>query len=209
MKYKVIIWDWNGTLADDVGASFRSTNSILARRNMPSITMEQYYSYMDTPISKFYEHLFNLNEVPMSVLGEEFHEFYPQYFEGLHDGVEELLKELKQSGIKQVILTSGNTKVVDGDLRKYGIREYFEEVLGADDLLAAGKVERGIHWIKAQKIDPAEMVLLGDTLHDYDVAMAMGVNCVLGAMGHQAEKDLLTAGVPVVRSFREYREYLL
>lgn len=209
MKYKVIIWDWNGTLADDVVASFRATNSILARRKMQPISMEQYYSYIDTPISKFYEHLFDLNEVPMSVLGEEFYEFYPQYFEGLHAGVKELLKELQEAGARQVVLTSGNTRVVDGDLRKYGIRDYFEEVLGADDLLAAGKVERGINWIKNQEVSPEEMVLLGDTLHDFDVAKAMGVACILGAMGHQAEKDLLSAGVPVVRSFREFREYLL
>lgn len=209
MKYKVIIWDWNGTLADDVEASFRATNSILAGRNMPPITMEQYYAYMDTPISKFYAHLFDLKEVSMSVLGEEFYDYYPRYFEGLHDGVEELLEELQGKGLRQVILTSGNTDVVDRDLRKYGIRDYFEEVLGADDLLAAGKVERGINWIRDQQVAPEEMVLLGDTLHDFDVAKAMGVACVLGSMGHQAQRDLLTAGVPVVRTFREFRAYLL
>ena len=209
MKYKVVIWDWNGTLADDLLASFRATNSILARRNMPPITLTQYYSYMDTPISKFYAHLFDLNVVPMSLLGEEFYEFYPRYFEGLHDGAEELLKELKASGIRQVILTSANTHVVEGDLRKYGIRDYFDEVLGADDLLAAGKVERGMNWIKNQAVSPEKMVLLGDTLHDFDVAKTMGVHCILGAIGHQAKEDLLTAGVPVVDAFRDFRNWLL
>lgn len=209
MKYKVVIWDWNGTLADDVEASFRATNSILAGRNMPPITMEQYYSYIDTPISKFYAHLFDLEEVPMSVLGAEFYAYYPLYFEGLHRGTAELLSALRAAGVRQVILTSGNTGVVERDLQKYGIRDYFEEVLGADDLLATGKVERGLAWIKTQRDLPKEMVLLGDTLHDYEVAMAMGVDCVLGAIGHQSEKDLLTAGVPVVEAFEDFRRYLL
>lgn len=209
MKYKVVIWDWNGTLADDVQASLQATNRIFAGRNMPAISLEQYYACIDAPISKFYEHFFDLNVVPMSELGEEFYRYYPLYFEGLHDGVKELLQELQEQGVRQLILTSGNTNVVSCDLTRYGIRDYFEAVLGADDLLAAEKVERGLTWIRQQNIPPAEMVLLGDTLHDYDAARAMGVDCILGAIGHQSEKDLRTAGVPVVGSFVEFRQYLL
>ena len=63
---KTVIWDWNGTLADDGYASLLVVNDILAKRNMPPITMDQYYQYIDTPISRFYEHLFDLNKVPMS-----------------------------------------------------------------------------------------------------------------------------------------------
>lgn len=207
--YKVIIWDWNGTLADDVMASLRSTNDILARRNMPPLDLETYYSYIDSPISKFYEHLFDLSAVPMEQLGQEFYASYPKYFEGLHRGVPELLETLRSAGLRQIVLTAGNTGVVDGDLRRFGIRDYFEEVLGADDLLAAGKVERGLDWIAAQTVPPEEMVLVGDTLHDYDTATAMGVRCILCAIGHQAKKDLLTAGVPVVDGFPELRGLLL
>lgn len=207
--YKVIIWDWNGTLADDVIASLRSTNDILVRRNMPPIDLETYYSYIDSPISKFYEHLFDLSVVPMEQLGQEFYESYPKYFEGLHEGVPELLEALQEKGLRQVVLTAGNTGVVDKDLRRFGIRDYFEEVLGADDLLAAGKLERGMAWIAAQSIFPEDMVLVGDSLHDYDTAKAMGVRCILCAIGHQAKKDLLTAGVPVVDRFTELRQHLL
>ena len=207
--YQVIIWDWNGTLADDVMASLRSTNDILARRNMPPIDLETYYSYIDSPISKFYEHLFDLSVVPMEVLGEEFYDSYPQYFEGLHQGVEELVKKLSAEGFRQIVLTAGNTEVVTGDLKRFGILDYFEEVLGADDLLAAGKVERGLHWIAGQRELPKEMVLIGDTLHDYDTAKAMGVDVILCAIGHQSKKDLLTAGVPVMDRFEDLRELLL
>ena len=41
-SYQCIIWDWNGTLADDVGASLSATNDILKKRNQPPITLEQY-----------------------------------------------------------------------------------------------------------------------------------------------------------------------
>ena len=55
MPLTTVIWDWNGTLADDVRVALQSVNDILARRGREPITLEQYYSYIDTPIRRFYE----------------------------------------------------------------------------------------------------------------------------------------------------------
>ena len=209
MKYSCIIWDWNGTLADDVEASLKSVNDTLTRRNMPTITLEQYHSYVDTPIVKFYEHLFDLNEVPMTVLSEEYQLGYRKYFEGLQQGAEALLRELRDCGIPQVILTSSNRELIEKDTRDLGVREYFSDLLGADDFRAGSKVQRGIDWIKAQPYPPETMVLVGDSLHDFEVAQAMGVNCILFSGGHQAQQDLMATGAPVVGSFAELRQRLL
>lgn len=210
MKHdRVIIWDWNGTLADDAEASRLATNDILKNHGKPPITMAQYYAYIDTPISKFYEHLFDLNEVPMSVISEEFQIGYAKYFEGLHPGVPELLALFDGMGMRQVILSSGNQNVILRDVKRLGILPYFETILGADDLLAGSKLERGRAWVNAQKTAPENMVLIGDTLHDYDTAKAMGIPCILCAIGHQAEQDLRTAGVPVVTAFSELKDLLL
>ena len=207
--YRVILWDWNGTLADDLDASLRSTNDILAKRNVPPINLEQYYEYIDTPISRFYEHLLDLNEVPMEVIGGEFYEFYHNYFEGLHQGAAELLEELKQAGLRQVILSSAHRENVEQDTARFGIRNYFDDILAADDLLAAGKVERGKVWIARQPEPPQSMVLIGDTLHDLDTARAMGVDCILCAIGHQSEADLRASGAKVVTGFSQLRPLLL
>lgn len=209
MKYSCIIWDWNGTLADDLEASLRSVNDTLMRRNMPTINLAQYHSYIDTPIIRFYEHLFDLNEVPMSVLSEEFHSGYQKYFQGLQTGAAELLEELRQEGTIQVILTSSNQELIEADVKKLGVRQYFDALLGADDFQAASKVQRGVHWIKSHHHAPETMVMVGDSLHDFEVAQAMGTNCILFSGGHQAEKDLKTTGVPVVQNFKELRELLL
>lgn len=208
-QYRVIIWDWNGTLANDAETSRLATNDILKKRGKPPITMEQYYEYIDTPISRFYEHLFDLNEVPMSVISEEFQVGYAKYFEALHEGVPELLENMQRLGFRQVVLSSGNQAVIQRDMERFGIRQYFETVLGADDLLAESKLERGRQWVAAQKISPSDMVLIGDTLHDYETARAMGTDCILCAIGHQSERDLRLAGVPVVNAFSQLKAYLL
>lgn len=206
-RYQVVLWDWNGTLADDVGASLQATNEILKKRQKPPITLDQYYQYIDTPISRFYAHLLDLNQEPMSVIGAEFYEYYPKYFEGLHTGAETLLEQLRRAGARQVILSSAHRANVEKDTARLGIRDYFEEILAAEDLLAESKVERGRRWIAAQ--EETSMVLIGDTLHDYETALAMGVDCILCAIGHQAEQDLRTAGVPVVTAFSQLAGLLL
>ncbi len=204
-----IIWDWNGTLADDAYASLLAVNDMLAKRSMPPITMAQYYQYIDTPISRFYEHLFDLNEVPMSVISVEFAEGYARHFQGLHPGAKELLEQLRQAGMQQVILSSNHLASIEADLTRFGIRNYFDAVLGAEDRLAAGKVQRGLDWLATQNTKPEDMVLIGDSLHDYDTAAAMGVPCILCAIGHQSKEDLLTAGVPVVDAFSQLEAMLL
>lgn len=208
-RYKVVIWDWNGTLADDAGASLLATNDILKKHGKAPINMEQYYAYIDTPISRFYEHLFDLDAVPMSVIGKEFYEYYPKYFQGLHRGVTPLLEQLRRAGTVQVILSSAHRENIEKDTARFRIAPYFDEILAADDLLAGSKVERGKAWIAKQEIAPADMVMIGDTLHDFDTAKAMGVDCILCAIGHQSERDLRTAGVPVVTAFSQLEDLLL
>ncbi len=209
MKYSCVIWDWNGTLADDAEVSRKCTNDILAKRNMPPITMEQYYSYIDTPISRFYEHLFDLSVVSMEELAPEFQEGYKKYFSSLHTGAAELVRDLHERGVTQVILTSGNQGQITGDVKMFGLDMYISEILGASDFMAAGKVQRGLDWAQKQTIPPTEMVLVGDTLHDCDTARALGVDCILFSGGHQAKKDLETRGRMVADSFSELRALLL
>ena len=51
--------------------------------------------------------------------------------------------------------------------------------------------------------------MIGDSLHDAEVARALGTRCVLVARGHQSRETLLEAGVPVMKSLREAAEWVL
>lgn len=208
MGFELVIWDWNGTLADDVGASLLSVNDILFRRKLPPITMEQYYEYIDTPISRFYEHILDLNQVSMEVIAQEFQAGYAHYFSSLHVGTEQLLSRLQSENVTQVILSSAHIQNILRDLNRFGLRDYFDEILGADDLFAAGKVDRGKQWMQRQQIPAERMVMIGDTLHDFETAQAMGVPCILFSGGHQSRKDLLTARCPVVDSMEQLETLL-
>lgn len=207
-KYRAVIWDWNGTLADDFQASLMTSNEILARHGAGPITKEQYYSFMGYPISKFWENLFDLSVLPMDEIGREYYEIYPAFFSGLSDGAEDLLRRLNGAGVCQAILSSAHRSMIDDNLSDFGIAKYFDAVLTADDLLAGSKTERGKRWLSAQPFPPREVVVIGDTLNDFDAAREMGTDCILCAFGHQSEADLRSCGVPVAREFRELEGFL-
>ena len=80
---------------------------------------------------------------------------------------------------------------------------FFDELLGQSDIYARGKKETGLSYLKESGIDPASAVLVGDTLHDLEVAQAMGTRCVLCAAGHQSRARLEAAGVPVIGTLAE------
>ena len=117
-KYDAVIWDYNGTLADDVEASLLASNEIIVRHGKEPITMAQYYDYVDYPISRFWEHVFDLYEFPMAKIGEEYYKAYPKYFRGLSDGAAELVKKLRRAGVVQMILTSAHPRLIGETLRE-------------------------------------------------------------------------------------------
>ena len=94
-------------------------------------------------------------------------------------------------------------------VRHFGIRRYVDPILGLDDHYAESKLELGKAWLDSAGVDPDTVLLIGDTLHDHEVADALGVGCLLVAHGHQSEEQLARAGVPVVWDLGEVRECLV
>lgn len=206
MKYQHIFWDWNGTILDDVDVALRSVNQILAERHRPPITIEQYYSYLDTPIRRFYEHLFDLNQVPFEELVQEFNRNYDAFQEDLviRPATIQKLKQYQQAGCTQVILSASKESSILSYAEQFKIDAYFDRIIGADNILAESKVSRAVAYASENQVDLRRAVMIGDTIHDFLVARKLGIDCVLLASGHQSKADLCTCGVPVFDSMDDF-----
>ena len=79
MKYKYIIWDWNGTIMDDVHVALDAVNVMLDQWNRPRISMEEYRRAMDTPILRFYEEFFDMKETSFEWIAKEFNGYYKEH----------------------------------------------------------------------------------------------------------------------------------
>ncbi|MBQ3864572.1 MAG: HAD family hydrolase [Clostridia bacterium] len=205
-----VVWDWNGTLLDDVEASLVSVNDMLDSFSIPPITLETYYTYVDTPISRFYEHLFDLEKMPMSRLAPLFRERMAAHADqiGLMEHARETVACLADAGIRQWIISSAREESILRDLDMFGIQNYFEDVLGESNDYAGSKIERAVAYFRSHDLQGKESLVIGDTLHDLDLVDALTARCLLFAKGHQGKAILQGHGVPVLNSLEELLPYV-
>lgn len=205
MRYKNIIWDWNGTLLDDVEIAVRADNDILAEYGLEPIGRELYLRSVEVPIIKFYEKIFDLSIMPFAEIAPKFMINYNKYIAeaGLMDGAEEALQDFAVLGVNQMIISSFEESLLNMFVKKYGISHYFSIVSGSENINSESKIDRALRIVREAKIKPQETVIIGDMVHDKEMADAIGADCMLIAGGHQGRADLERSGAYVAESLRD------
>ena len=196
------LWDWNGTLLDDVSLCLEALNLLLHRHGYPQhYDLAQYRELFHFPIEDYYQQAgFDFTRHPYPGLAEEFMAHYVPRSEacGLMPGCEAVLQEIQRRGIPQVMLSASPVELLRQQVAQRDVQGYFTQLLGLGDIYASSKVELGVSFMQRAGVEPARAVLVGDSVHDYEVAAAMGSRCVLCAAGHQSRRQLETTGVPVI-----------
>lgn len=202
-RYQHVIWDWNGTLIDDAWLCTEVVNDILRRRGLPLIDCARYAEEFCFPVREYYEKLgIDFSVESFEGLATEFVEAYDRRrFEcHLRPETRGVLDAVGGLGLPQSILSAYEQKRLEEVVAHYQLERYFTRLFGLDDHLVRGKVENGCRMIDALGIDPAAVLVVGDTVHDYEVARAMAADCVLVTGGHNSPAKLAPCGVPVLDS---------
>lgn len=196
-----VIWDWNGTLLDDTDLCIDVMNGLLAERNLPLLTRARYHEVFDFPVIDYYRRLgFNFDRDPFPIVGAEFIRRYETRRDEspLHDHARATLAAIRGLGLRQSVLSAYRHDTLLELLAHHELTALFDGVLGSDNVYAFGKTEQGRRWIQHLGIPPEAVVLIGDTVHDYDVAQAMQCRCLLVSNGYHPRPKLQRCGVPVV-----------
>jgi len=192
-KINTIIWDWNGTLLNDIDICIQSINQLLATRNLPILEKEYYLNVFGFPVKDYYQRIgFDFSKEPFEIPANEFIELYSANLTQaiLHPSVSEILHHYKEKGYLQLVLSASEQNKLTEALEYFGIDSYFEMAVGLDHDFATSKIDLGIEMLKKLAISPKTVCLVGDTTHDYSVAKALGCECILIANGHQNRRKL-------------------
>lgn len=204
--YKHIMWDWNGTLLNDAWMAVMVINETLAKRKMPTIDQERYQQIFGFPVIDYYRRLgFDFVEESFEVVGTEFIEGYEQqkYDVELHDGVRSVLDSLTHQGVRHSILSAYKQNTLDELVAHFGLTGQFVKIVGLDNHYAHSKVENAMSWMTELGLPAEDVLFVGDTVHDHEVAEAIGVDCVLIPRGHQTREALEATGARVVEDVRD------
>lgn len=200
-KIKGIIWDWNGTLLNDSALAVDSMNRMLCKRGLPVLSMVRYKNVFTFPVRDYYQLIgFDFGQEPFEIPALEFIDHYNQMVRdcSLHENTLMVLNYFKNKGIRQCILSAMKQETLDQCLEYYQITHFFEQVSGLDDHYANSKLETGREMIRKLNLEPWELLLVGDTVHDFEVATELGCPCILVSNGHQSHERLKSTGVLII-----------
>ena len=208
--YRHIVWDWNGTLLDDVQASVNAINRLLATRSLPRTDASRYRDQFGFPVRNYYTAIgFRLENENWDLLARTYHDLYladPSI--RLHTDAVPVLRGCCDAGLGLSVLSAAEQSILNRMLADAGVAAWFDFIHGVDNLHGHSKVETGRQLIRRIPCPPAQVLFVGDTLHDHEVATELGCACVLLSQGHQSHDRLLAAGCPVLESLAEIPAFL-
>ena len=208
--YTDIIWDFNGTIIDDVEAGILSVNKLLSDRGLPTITDRAcYHRHFRFPIIEYYRSLgFDFDAEPYEVLAPLWVAKYLKNSKNspLRNGFLETLKNFAELGLPQHVISATEINMLRRQLEDFGIIDSFESVSGLDNIHASSKTQLAVNLRNSHKNSHA--LFIGDTDHDFDTAVAMGADCALICGGHSSKQTLLSCeGALVFDSFEDFYTY--
>jgi phosphoglycolate phosphatase len=213
MKYKHIIWDWNGTLLNDLTLCVDLLNISLSKRKLPAMTEDRYREKFLFPIKTFYESIgFDFSEEDFTLANDEFHSGFEKNFQklALQPYAVNTISHFKQLGIKQSILSATVQERLEKQVEFFGINHLLDYVVGISNTPSGyGKEFEGKELLKKIDLPLNETVIVGDSMLDFNVAKALKIDCVLLSNGHNNSKRLEATGSKTFSNIQLFSDWIL
>ena len=193
-----VVWDWNGTLLDDTDACVGALNEMLAKRGLEPISLAFYREHFAFPVRSFYERIgVRLADEDWNALAREYHDAYHARPASLARGAFAALERVSSLGWGQSILSALRQDMLDRDSAAFGVSRWMHRVRGSDNLDGGSKLECARRFFAqlatdgVVRPDLSDTVMVGDAIHDWEVASELGVKCVLFSGGGHSRERLL------------------
>jgi phosphoglycolate phosphatase-like HAD superfamily hydrolase len=208
-----LVWDWNGTLLDDLGIVVEAVNSSIAPFGLDAITANDYRDHYTRPVRDFYDRLFRrtIEDDEWLILNTGFHD---AYFELARDaalapGALEAMGMVTEAGWRQSLLSMSPQHWLEGIVHRLGLGERFELIDGLSGPtggLKAGHLEEHLETLG---LTGESVAVVGDTPDDVAAARHVGATPILFHGGSHHRDLLESEGVPVAETVVEAVEIAL
>ncbi len=202
-----VIWDWNGTLVDDLPIVVECVNAALREIGEDPIDADDYRDHFVRPVHRFYESLLerSITEQEWATLDRTFHERYAHSLDRvpLADGAAEALDAVDARGWSQSILSMWWEEDLTACVVRRGLDDRMVLVQGNRNDGGGTKAAHLRLHLETLGIGPSSAVLIGDSLDDAAAARELGAGCVLYDGGSHHPAELKKTGVPVAATLTD------
>lgn len=200
-----VIFDWSGTLVDDLPAVWKATNHVLEQAHRSTISLEQFRAEFCLPFTIFYDR--HVPEVPLEQLEIWFHSRFRQ----VQDSVcalphsREFLEFCRAEGLRTFLLSTVHPDHYAVQAKATELGQYIDTpYVGVLD-----KREKIHEILEKHGLNPEQTLFIGDMQHDIETAKHGGVHSCAVLTGYNT-LDQLRAADPdlIVEHLGELRELL-
>ncbi|MDD5704556.1 MAG: HAD hydrolase-like protein [Kiritimatiellae bacterium] len=202
-----VVWDWNGTLLDDTQACLNAINVLLREHRLKTIDHATYRAGFGFPVRDFYRALgLRPDSGNWNAMAARFHELYLAQPATVTDAARAAVAGIAAAGLPQSVLSACEQRILELLIARHGLSGCFQHIQGTDNLDGHSKLAVGRELVARLRLAPAQLLLIGDTVHDAEVAAELGCPCLLVANGHQSRERLERTGRPVISSLADLPE---
>ncbi|MEV0188434.1 HAD family hydrolase [Kitasatospora purpeofusca] len=202
-----VVWDWNGTVRDDVADHVAALNATLPALGGRPVTIKDYRAEHRVPIRAFYDELLGrtITDAEWQSNDTAFLAALDARPVRLRSGVRQLMMHLRARGIGQSLLSLAPHDRLQREVHRVGIGALMDRVDGRHGPSVTSKAPALAAHLRAlgPDIDPARVVVIGDSCDDAVAARAVGAFPVLHTGGLHSAQRLATADAPLVDTLAE------
>jgi phosphoglycolate phosphatase-like HAD superfamily hydrolase len=201
------VWDWNGTLLDDLDIVIESLNVGTARFGVDPIDHDGYRDHFTRPVRGFYESLFArpVSDMEWAQLNKSFHDEYEARVERakLTTGARETIDRVAVLGWSQSLLSMSMHDHLLEIVASHGIADRFVAIDGLPSATGGLKARHLETHLARLHREPSTVLLIGDTPDDAIAARGVGAGIVLYDGGSHHLDALHALGAPVADTLEE------
>lgn len=194
-----VVFDWNGTLLADAGLRYRLNNEKAIKRfGHPGLTRAEHQAMHSIPIHGFYERI-GISKEMLAKHGDaavtDFHEAYEILAAKCRTrrGTRDVIKSIHEKAGTAIILSNHTVVGINAQLERLKLSDLFDMVMANDNIHTAtkkGKKDMLADYIKEKRLNPKNMVIVGDTEEETHIARALGMHSVAITGGTHSRKRL-------------------
>ncbi|MEV4491423.1 HAD hydrolase-like protein [Micromonospora coxensis] len=200
-----LVWDWNGTLLDDLDLVVRATNVAFASAGGPSVTADEHRARFRRPIADYYADMLGraVDAEAFGALDRIFHDAYRAGLTSCTLAADATAAIAAWPGTQSLLSMWFHDELVP-TVHTYGLTPHFARVDGLRAAVGGGfKAEWLAKHLAELGLDGHEVVLIGDSIDDADAAASVGAHCVLYTGGLSDPAALRASGHPVADTLTE------
>jgi phosphoglycolate phosphatase len=204
-----IIFDWSGTLVDDLPAVLKASNFVLAQSGKPEMSLETFRAEFSLPFTKFYDR--HTPDVPMPQLESWFHSSFKQAQTSVVElpHAREFLKFCREKKLRTFLLSTVHADYFKAQCRVTGFDAFLEK-----PYTDVWDKRKKIHDILSENhLKPDETLFIGDMEHDIETAKHGGIHSCAVLTGYNtlaqlraAQPDLIVEHLSELRGVLEQND---